>query len=192
MSSTVSARPLLVTALLWFGFAIAISASGVLALLPTPGPQLFILLLTVTAVFVATRVPTTRAALDGISTRALVALHALRFGGYSFLWLAQRHELSELFAERAGWGDILVAALAVLLASFSHLETPLRRASLIAWNVLGMLDLVLAVGTAGFVVVRGDVPGMQAILRLPLALIPLFFVPLMFASHVVLLRRLRR
>ena len=81
----------------------------------------------------------------------------------------------------------VVAVVLVLVG----LATTLPRGVLLAWNVFGMLDLIVAVGTATFVVVRGDVPGMQPLLRLPLILVPIFAVPLLFATHVSLFRRLR-
>src|SRR5437762_368030 len=62
--------------------------------------------------------------------------------------------------------------------------------ALSAGNVFGMIDLIVAVTTAGFVVARGDVPGMEPLLRLPLVLVPIFAVPLLFATHIALFRRL--
>src|SRR5467141_1784234 len=54
----------------------------------------------------------------------------------------------------------------------------------------GLLDLVVAVGTATAVTLRGTTPGITAVLSLPLVVIPTFFVPLFLASHVVIFRRL--
>ena len=62
---------------------------------------------------------------------------------------------------------------------------------LLLWNAFGVLDLLVAVGTAAIVVQRGDAPGMQPLARLPLILVPIFAVPLLFAAHVAIFRRLR-
>jgi hypothetical protein len=78
----------------------------------------------------------------------------------------------------------------VILALTGDPRTALRRWAFIAWNILGMIDLIVAVATAAIVVVGGDTAGMQPILRLPLVLVPIYIVPLLFVSHIALLRRL--
>jgi hypothetical protein len=154
------------------------------------GPQVAALTLTVVAVLVSSRVEAVRASVDALPLQVLVGMHAVRFVGIAFLVLSARGELSPLFAERAGWGDIAAATIAVVLCVIGLKRIP--RPVLAAWNVLGTLDLLVAVGTAMFVVVRGDVPGMQPLLGLPLVLVPIFAVPVLFASHVALFRRLLR
>jgi hypothetical protein len=153
------------------------------------GPQLIALTLTVVAVFVSSRVAVVRQSVDALPIQALVGVHVVRFIGIAFLVLGARGELSPLFAERAGWGDITTASIAVVLLLIGLARTIPPRA-LIAWNAFGVLDLIVAVTTAGFVAVRGDLPGMEPLLRLPLVLVPIFAVPLLFATHVALFRRL--
>ena len=189
MSTVVSPRPALVGTLVWLAAATVVGATGVLASLPA-GPQLVGLTLTIVAVFVSTRVAVVRQSVDALPIRALVGVHAVRFIGIAFLALAARGELSPLFAERAGWGDIVAATLAIALLLIGLGTSAFRRRVFLAWNIFGMLDLIVAVGTAAFVVLRGDVPGMQPLVRLPLVLVPMFVVPLLFASHVALFRRL--
>jgi hypothetical protein len=189
MSATVSPRPALVGTLVWLAAATAVGLTGVLGGLRF-GPQLLALTLTVVAVFVSTRVAVVRESVDAVPVQALIGIHAARFIGIAFLVLGARGDLSPLFAERAGWGDITTATIAVGLLLIG-LAIPVPRRVLLAWNVFGMLDLIVAVGTATFVVVRGDVPGMQPLLGLPLILVPIFAVPLLFATHVALFRRLR-
>lgn len=189
MSATVSPRPALYGTLIWLAGATAVGLTGVLGTFRF-GPQLFALALTVAAVYVSTRVAGVRQSVDAVPLRALIGIHAARFIGIAFLILAARGVLSPLFAERAGWGDITTAAIAVVLVLVGLVTTVPRRV-LLAWNVLGMLDLIVAVGTAVFVVVRGDVPGMEPLLTLPFILVPIFAVPLLFATHVALFRRLR-
>jgi len=60
----------------------------------------------------------------------------------------------------------------------------------VGWNLLGLLDNIFVVATAGRLF-TSDPEGMQAMLRLPLSLLPTFLVPLIITSHMVLLRRLR-
>ena len=188
MSATVSPRPALYGTLVWLAGATAIGLTGVLGT-QRFGPPLLALALTIAAVFVSSRVAVVRESVDSLPLQALVGIHAVRFIGIVFLILGARGELSPLFAERAGWGDVTTAAIAVVLVLIGLAKVP--RSVLLAWNTLGMLDLFVAVGTATFLVARGDVPGMQPLLSLPLILVPIFAVPLLFATHVALFRRLR-
>jgi hypothetical protein len=189
MSAAVSPRPAILGTLVWLALATVVGLTGVLGVL-RGGPRLLALTLTVIAVFVSSRVAVVRQSVDALPLQALIGIHAVRFIGIAFLVLAARGDLSPLFAERAGWGDITTATIAVGLL-LTGLATTVPRGVLLAWNVFGMIDLIVAVGTATFVVVRGDVPGMQPLLGLPLVLVPIFAVPLLFATHVVLFRRLR-
>lgn len=65
----------------------------------------------------------------------------------------------------------------------------------VTWNLLGILDLVVAVGTgvlsSGFVAaLAGDVTT-AALAQLPLVLIPAYFVPLFVMLHVIALLQAR-
>ncbi len=125
---------------------------------------------------------------SGLSLRSLLALHLVRFVGIYFLWLHAWGRLPADFAYRAGWGDIAAAAGAWGLLLLRD-EALLRRL-LPWWNAFSLLDLVVAVGTGAWLNVAH--PGsMIEIARFPLVLVPLFFVPLLIASHVVLFHRLR-
>ena len=160
MSASISARPAVVGTFVWLAVATAVGFTGVIGAVPM-GPQLI----------------------------ALTLIHVVRFIGIAFLVLGARGELSPLFAERAGWGDLATATIAVVLLLIGLAKAIPPRA-LVAWNVFGIIDLIVAVTTAAFVVVRGDVPGMDPLLRLPLVLVPIFAVPLLFATHIALFRRL--
>lgn len=89
-----------------------------------------------------------RDAMLSIPLPVLVALNAARIGGIMFILLGAAGRLSSPFAPAAGGGDILVGALAipVALLAMRHAE---RHAAIIgAWNVLGALDLVMAITIA--------------------------------------------
>ena len=188
MATSISARPAIVGTFVWLAVATAVGFTGVIGAVRM-GPQLIALTLTVVAVFVSSRVAVVRQSVDALPIQALVGVHVARFVGIAFLVLGARGELSPLFAERAGWGDITTATIAVVLLLIGLAKTIPPRV-LIAWNVFGMIDLIVAVTTAAFVVVRGDLPGMEPLLRLPLVLVPIFAVPLLFATHIALFRRL--
>jgi len=176
---TVSApRGAAIAALIWLALAAIAGASGFLAQLPFPGPQLIILGLTAAAIIAAFTV--LRTWLESVPLRWLVGINALRFIGIVFLVLAAQGRLNPIFAARAGWGDIAVALGAVVLFFVSE------RRLLLSWNVLGFLDLVVAVGTATVVT------GVEPLLTFPLSLVPTFAVPLLLANHVFIFRRLLR
>ncbi len=188
MSTSISARPAIVGTFVWLAVATAVGFTGVIGAVRM-GPQLIALTLTVVAVFVSSRVAVVRQSVDALPIQGLVGVHVARFIGIAILVFGARGELSPLFAERAGWGDITTATIAVVLLLIGLAKTIPPRV-LVAWNVFGMIDLIVAVTTAAFVVVRGDVPGMEPLLRLPLVLVPIFGVPLLFATHIALFRRL--
>jgi len=189
-AAPVSSRPVVISGLVWLAAAIVFGATGVFAQLRPPGPQIIALALTIIAVSASIAVPSVRSWVDSIPLRGLVGFHVMRFVGVVFLVLAARGALSPVFAMRAGWGDITAAAGAVLLVMSGIPRSPLHRWAYLAWNTFGVLDLIVAVGTAAVVVLRGATPGMEPITQLPLILVPVFFVPLLFAAHVAIYRRL--
>jgi hypothetical protein len=166
-------------------------ATGFLARLPFPGPQLIFLALFTATLVAVTAVPALRVWVDAVPLRTLIGINALRFIGITFLVLAARGEIAPVFAARAGWGDIATAALALILVAAGEPRTPLQRGVTHAWNALGFLDLVVAVATATAVTLQGSTPGVEPVLYLPLVLIPTFLVPIFLANHVIIFRRLR-
>ena len=191
-AAPVSSRVIVIGGVLWLAAALALGATGLFAILPPPGPQLIILALTIAAIVASTSISGVRAWVDSIPLSRLVGIHAVRFVGAVFLVLAASGSMSPIFAARAGWGDLIAAAGAVVLVLSGSPRTSTHRWAYLAWNTFGVLDLVLAVVTATIVVFRGDIPGMDPITRLPLVLVPTFLVPLLFASHVAIYRRLMR
>jgi hypothetical protein len=177
-------------AAIWFVLAALAGATGLVVRAPFPLPQLTIVALVVLTISVATGRSRVRAWIDGLPLRALMAIHGVRFVGIVFLMLAARGELAQVFADRAGWGDIATAAVALALVGLGGAVTPGRRALIHVWNVFGFLDLLVAVGTATWVTLRGITPGVTPLLSLPLSVVPLFFVPILMAGHVIIYRRL--
>ncbi len=189
-TTTRSAAPYLIIGLLWLVTALVAAGSGRLALLRPPAPQLLLVGLTVLLVVAGAAWPGFRSWLAGIRLRQLVALHITRFIGAYFLVLYGRGELPYAFAVPGGWGDIAIAAGALILVLFVR-DLAASRSWLLAWNLLGLADILYVVGTAARLAFA-DPESMSALLKLPLALLPTFLVPLIIASHLYLFIRLRR
>jgi hypothetical protein len=122
----------------------------------------------------------------------LIAIQTYRVIGGVFLVLLALNALPAVFAIPAGIGDVLIG-LTALGAARSVRGGQVARA--VAWNLLGLLDLVVAfaIGLAaapGPLRLLAVTPSTAALRVLPLVLIPTFVVPLSILLHVVSLRSL--
>ena len=125
-----------------------------------------------------------------VDLRWLVLFHLTRlFAGVYFLLLCQEGQLPCGFASRAGWGDIIVAVLALTVVVV--MRSQFGKTLLLIWNALGLIDIVFVVFSAlrfGL----ADWQSMHALRELPLGLLPTFVVPLIIASHILIFVRLLR
>lgn len=177
-------------ALLWFAGAVAFAATGQLAALAPPIPQVIFGSLTLALILSGAVLPGFRVWLAGINIRQIIFFHVTRFVGIWFLILAAQGELPRAWAIPAGWGDTFIAATALLITLFVP-DLHAHRGIVIGWNLLGLLDLLFVVATAARTAMV-DRAGMATLMHLPLAMVPLFFVPLLIASHVLLFFRVRK
>jgi hypothetical protein len=126
-----------------------------------------------------------------VDLRALALFHVTRFVGFYFLVLHGRGELPWAFAVPGGWGDNVTAAWLLLLVAFVRPDTRGGRLHYLTWNVFGLLDILGVVLTAARLAF--EKPGsMRALLELPLSLLLTFVVPIIIATHVLMLARLAR
>jgi hypothetical protein len=173
----------------WLVVAVGAGAAGLPARLHPPFPQVVLLALTALLLGAGWGWPGFRAWLVGLPWRTVVAIHLSRFVGVYFLWLSGRGELPREFAVPAGVGDVAVALLATALLS-APVPVERRPSLLAAWNLLGLADILFVVARAAALgLARPD--AMQPLLRLPLSLLPTFLVPIIIASHVLLLSQTR-
>jgi hypothetical protein len=170
---------------------VILGAAGAVRGLPPATIPLVLFALTALVLAAAWRVAGFRAWLAAIDARWLVGLHLTRFVGFYFLYLHGQGRLPYAFAVPGGWGDIAVAALAALLLLAGPPRGAWRRRAYIAWNVLGLVDILFVVATARRLVAT-DPGSMAPLQELPLSLLPTFLVPLIIAGHVVLGLRLAR
>jgi hypothetical protein len=177
------------TLLGWLIVAIAATATGAVERSPVPPPAIAAIL-TISVLLLAWLIQPVRSAAHFIPTGALVGLHLIRIvAGANFLRLAAAGDLPTEFADVAGWGDIAVGVGAALVLAFClPPRTAGRRRALLAWNALGLADILLVLGNGTRLFLQdGALAG--PFTTLPLSLLPLFVVPLVIASHVLLFAR---
>jgi len=175
---------------LWFLMAAAFAARGFFASLKPPAPQAMIAGLAFVAWLATRRVGWLRAWSDTVDPRVLVLPHLFRaVAAAGFLQAVSRAELPAGFALPAAWGDFAVAALAALLLCAGAIRTRYHARAWQAWNVLGLIDIVLVVANAARFGLAHPA-AMSPMLRLPLALLPSFLVPIVFVTHALLFDRL--
>ena len=127
----------------------------------------------------------------------LIGVQLYRALGAIFLILYATGKLPGLFAWPAGVGDIAVGLLAPMVG-LAYARAPRDAAGLVrAWNVFGILDLVVAV-TTGFMTAPSVLqpirvePNSDLMTVLPMVLIPVFLVPLSIVLHIASLAKLHR
>lgn len=126
-----------------------------------------------------------------LDPQALTIVQSWRVAGFAFVALYLYGILPGIFANPAGWGDIFIGLTAPWVAL--KLTRPEHRGAFIAWNLLGMLDLVTAVtlGTTSRLINVGGLAA-DAMTVLPLSIVPTFLVPLFFIMHIIVIAEARR
>lgn len=138
-----------------------------------------------------------RGFLLSLDLRLIAGVQAWRWAGFGFVALYAQHVLPAIFALPAGLGDMAVAFAApwIILALVRQPEFAASPA-FTRWNVLGMLDLVLAIGlgvlSAGLATGATGEISTAPMAALPLLLIPAFLVPLFFILHIAALMQGRQ
>jgi hypothetical protein len=137
------------------------------------------------------------AMLDATPPSWLVGLQVYRILGSAFLvaWIARK--VPGFFALPAGIGDVTVGLLALPVAAWLQSGNRGGRAAAIRWNLLGILDLTIAVGLgilSAPTPLQLIVPAQPSTLlgTYPTVMIPAFAVPSSIILHALSLRQLLR
>jgi hypothetical protein len=150
------------------------AASGLVALIP--------FLIAVIALFASKSL---RATNTGTPNAWLISIQTYRVAGIMFVYPFLTYGILPAgFAYPAGFGDFLTGVFAPIVALMMAQNRPNALKWAIAWNLFGILDLIVAPATALLVQAR--------VLNIyPLALVPLFLgPPLGILTHILSLRNL--
>lgn len=173
----------------WLVVAAVAVGAGLLQGVPAPALPAAAAVLTLAVLGAWRAVPTLHTWLRRVNLRVLVLFHLTRFVGIYFLVEEAAGRLPTAWAVPAGWGDTAVATIALGLGLLADRLGTARRPMLFLWNALGLAD-VLYVVASGARLAMADPPAMAALRELPLGLLPTFLVPLIIATHVIMLVRL--
>lgn len=182
----------------WFVLVVILGATEALHYqrgLGVPGLALAVLLPILLLGIGVLRSPSLHRRLLAIPLSMLVGVNAIRAFGVMFVVLHGLGRLPAPFAPVAGWGDILVGLTAIPVAWLAYRNPAGARSTVLAWNILGSLDLIAAVGlgvasSPGPLQLIFAEPGAGIMTTLPWLLIPGFLVPLLMCTHLAVFYRL--
>ena len=188
-----------VVLVVWFSLVLVLGARGIFV--QPPGTPPLPILIGATAPIIAFLVlfrasRSFRELVLAADVRLVTAIQAWRFAGFGFVALYAHGVLPGVFAWPTGLGDMAIGITAPWIA-LAIIRRPGFAASktFVIWNLLGMLDLIVAVGSGALssglaLGIPGEVTtGPMA--QLPLVLVPAYLVPLFFMLHLVALFRAR-
>jgi hypothetical protein len=190
-SDAATPKVVAIVLLLWFSAVAAVGHAGLLVGSTFPVIGGYVVGTTILLCVLGLTIPALRVWLCGLPLRLLVLMNVMRLIGVSFLVSsAAPGGLPDTFAQRAGYGDIFAGITALVLAvGFLPAKTWFLRWLLLAWNVLGLADLIVAVGTNFLIQLSGS-SAMAPLVTAPMVYVPFYFVPLLLFVHLVIFYRL--
>jgi hypothetical protein len=190
---------LMATLVIWFGLALRLAKSGFF-LAPTsilPPIAFAIGIPIVAGLYILLSTPRFKAVVEAVPQSWMTGVQVYRALGAMFLALWLQGRMPGEFALPAGTGDVIVGVTAPIVAWLNATRSPAAPAATLVWNVFGIADLVVAVGT-GFLtspspyqLLAFDRPN-ELIAQHPFVLVPIFFVPLSIILHGLSLWKLYR
>ena len=189
--------PVLFGAVAWFGAVYWLAQRGAFVNGPDQPPvAVGVAFATPILLFLVTvrTLPGWRARVTSLSPILLIAVNGWRFVGLGFLMASTEGLLPGGFALPAGLGDIFMAATAPWVAARVASDDRFRFGTVfLVWNLIGIADFLDAVFLGTLHSWPGYSPVSTALMqRLPFALIPCFFVPLVAMGHITLLEQRRK
>src|SRR5262245_60886466 len=138
--------------------------------------------------------PTFRQIVQAMPATWIIGLHSGRVVGGLFLALLDLKLLPPEFALPAGYGDVIVAVLSLVVVYLLATNKPYARTAAIGWNLLGILDFMIALITGVTFIppfVRHlAVSGASTRYVNYILIIPAYGVPILSVFHVYSLHQL--
>jgi len=190
----------IVVLILWFTLVASLGAAGAFVGLPrTPPIAVGIGVGAPLLLFFAwlRLSPSFREFVLSLDLRLVASMQAWRWAGFGFLALYAHNVLPAVFALPAGLGDMAVGITAPwMLLGLIRQPGFATSKKFVRWNVLGIVDLVVAVSIATLsATLATGAPGeisTAPMATLPLVLIPAFLVPLFLMMHATALMQSRK
>ena len=192
-------RRLLVGLLAWLAVDVALGAIGAFAAAadrPLPGIAAGIVVPFLGGLWLLGRPGRVSRLVASAPLSSLIGVQVYRIAGAVFLLAWAEGRMPAAFALPAALGDLAVGLSAPPVAALVDRRSRRSRPIAVAWNIVGLADLVMAVTLGAltsptpFQPIAVGHPN-ELISRLPFVLIPVFAVPLSLLLHVATLRRLR-
>lgn len=183
----------------WLAVALGLGGSGFYHVTSNgiPTVQYGLFLPIIIGVALLWRSELARRILDVVPQSWIVVVQLYRALGVVFLILYAGGQLPALFAWPAGVGDIAVGLSAPFVA-LAYARAPHENSGAVrAWNLLGILDLTVAV-TMGFLTSPSAIapivvhPSSELVTLFPLVMVPVYVVPLSIMLHLASLAKLHR
>jgi hypothetical protein len=182
---------------IWLLAALSLSWIGIYRGARIPTIQYGVLIPIVAGIALFWRWDTLKRALEAVPLQWIVTVQVYRALGVTFLVLYAAGHLPGQFAWPAGVGDITVGLLAPVVG-LAHARGSRGAAGYVrAWNLFGISDLVVAL-TMGMLTSPSPLQRFafsapnELIAAFPLAMIPVFMVPLSILLHLAVLKKLRQ
>ncbi len=186
-----SQNKVLAAIIIWYALAIFAGGSGLTLGMVPPLIQIVLFGLVVLLFLFFWLSLSFRKWILSINIKLLVTVHLTRFVGFYFLFLYSRGQLPYDFAVLGGWGDIVVALIALLIILLAPLVGKSGWLIYFIWNLIGLLDILFVIATAARLATE-DPQSMSELLKLPLSLLPTFLVPIIIFTHIIIFVRLYR
>ncbi len=189
MNNPMGQRKIIGGTILWFLLALILGASGLTLKLVPPFPQIVLFGLVLFLLLLFWFSCGFRRSILNVDIRVLVGVHLTRVVGFYFLYLYSLNLLPYDFAVLGGWGDIIVAAVALVLIIFVPVSSNKGPLTYFLWNLVGLIDILFVVVTATRLAIANP-ESMRELLKLPLSLLPTFLVPIIIFTHIVIFIKL--
>lgn len=180
------------TVVVVWGAAVAVlSVTGVLAQVPLLVLPALVVAGILVPLVIVSRSPRQRRLVRDLPLAHLTLFNLWRVAAAAaFFVVGARGLLPAQFVTNAAWGDLIAGVLApVAVLTARHLTRPGRVRLYLAFHLFSFGDFVVAVGTGLTFTLLGD-PLMHTLLDTPMALIPLWGVPITGAISLLALHRL--